>query len=235
MPAQPLGDQVSALEREAQSLRKLVAEYTKQTKALKDDQAKLQSEIEVYKAKNHDIREANKKYEAIIETKDAEIVDLHTRFETVSAADKKQIEDLKISLGLARKISQNMTTMISRLEKQARNNEGHVKRLIPILRVKVREAYVRRTALQAAFRLLPGLGGVTTFKRLLELSEATVRDQLVNLELVGLLNKHGVILDEIRVSPSPEQAPITTPEQSPTRMLTRSAKKRRLFESLIDK
>lgn len=234
---------VAELERENEELRQVVTDQLAIIEASKLEQQRITTEIEVYHAKNNEFREAINKYEAIIDTKDAELVALHARLDSQEVEhnkDKKHIEELKTSMALARNISQTLSANVADFKKQLvmekASYKAQLERLVPAFRAKSREARVSHTALLAGYKLLSRLKDMETFDRLRDRARSTVRDQLVNREVAAIFQEAGVSLDgliklEVNVVPQNLDSPTTTttPAGSPERMLTRSAKKRRLM------
>lgn len=243
MTNKSLAEGVAELERDNEALREVVTGQIEIIEALKEEQQRIRTEIEVYHAKNNEFREANIKYEAIIDTKDAELVALHARLDSQEDEhnkDKKQIEDLKTSLALARNISQTLSISIADLKKklvvEKASYRAQLERLVPAFRIKSREARVSHTALLAGYKLLSRLKDMETFDRLRDRARMTVRDQLVNREVAAIFVEAGVSLDglitfEVNVPKSSESPTTATPTSSPEPMLTRSAKKRRLMSA----
>lgn len=242
-----LSEGVAELERENEELRQVVTDQLAIIEASKLEQQRITTEIEVYHAKNNEFREANIKYEAIIDAKDAELVALHARLDSQEVEhnkDKKQIEELKTSLGLARNISQTLSASVANFKKQLiiekASYKAQLERLVPAFRAKSREARVSHTALLAGYKLLSRLKDMETFDRLRDRARSTVRDQLVNREVAAIFQGAGVSLDglitlEVNVVPQSSESPTTTtPASSPERMMTRSAKKRRLMRTNFD-
>ncbi|KAF7549385.1 hypothetical protein G7046_g8364 [Stylonectria norvegica] len=127
----------------------------------------------------------------------------HSQMEEAhSAAQEVLSNSQKLEEASALRIHE-LESEVTRWEAEATRYRSEVGQLLEIIYNQTRAAWVKTTALGAAFRLLPTLAEWTTLNRIQILCERRVRAQLVQGEVRGLLRKVGINASE----PVSEKAP----------------------------